>query len=322
MESSKNKHKPVVIVVGPTASGKSALAIDVAEGFTGTVINGDSMQVYKELSVVTARPPAQDEMRVPHALFGVMSVSEPCSVGRWLDMVCESIEDAWAEGRLPIVVGGTGLYLKALIHGLSPIPAMEPSVRANAEARYDEIGAEAFHEEVRSLDPITAERIKTGDTQRLQRAWQVAKGTGKPLSAWNDEANVVPDALQGASFLTIALEPHRDALYAAINWRFEEMVSHGALDEVKDVLAMDLEPTLPAMKAVGVPELGAYIKGEIPLSEAIARAQQASRRYAKRQLTWLRNQIPEAKTLPAQYSESSREKIFSFIREFLLTDGK
>lgn len=322
MESSKHISKPVVIVVGPTASGKSALAIDVAEAFTGTVINGDSMQVYKELSVVTARPPAEDELRVPHALFGVMSAAEPCSVGRWLDMAVAEIEAAWAEGRLPIVCGGTGMYLRALTEGLSPIPDIDPAVRQAAEARYAEIGAAAFHEEVRALDPVSAARLKTGDTQRLQRAWQVARGTDKPLSAWNEMANVQPEALKDAHFLILALEPHRDALYAAIDRRFEAMVGDGALDEVKGVLEMGLEPSLPAMKAVGVPELAAYLRREIPLSEAIARAQQASRNYAKRQLTWLRNQIPQAKILPAQYSESYREKIFSFIREFLLTGGE
>ena len=312
------KIRCVLIIAGPTASGKSAMAIDVAEHFTGTVINADSQQVYRELRVLSARPSAEDERRVPHRLFGVVDGRESCSAGRWVDMAVTEIEAAWGEGRLPIVVGGTGMYLQALTEGMSPIPDIPADVRDQARARYDELGAEAFHDEVAQLDPATAARLPVGDTQRLLRAWEVTTYTKRPLSDWQNEPRVPP--LPAARFATIAIEPPRDQLYAAIDERFSRMVDLGALDEVRDLLALGIDAGLPVMKALGVPELAAFIRGETRLEDAINEAQKLSRNYAKRQLTWVRNQLRADHVVCAQYSQRFREEIFSFIHQFLLTE--
>jgi tRNA dimethylallyltransferase len=295
------------------------MAMDVAERFSGTVINADSMQVYRELRVLTARPSIQDENRVPHRLFGVVDGRESCSAGRWVELALVEIEAAWGEHRLPIIVGGTGLYLQALTEGMSPIPDTPASVRAQARARYDKLGAEAFKDEVAILDPVTAARLPTGDTQRLLRAWEVSTFTGRPFSAWQDEPRTPP--LPGARFATIAIVPPRDQLYGAIDKRFSRMVELGVVDEVLALLNCDIAPDLPVMKALGVPQLAAFIHGDMRLEDAIAEAQQLSRNYAKRQLTWVRNQIRADQVLSAQYSESYRDKIFSFVHQFLLTGG-
>ena len=295
------------------------MAMDVAERFSGTVINADSQQVYSQLRVVSARPSIEDEKRVPHRLFGVVDGRESCSAGRWLDMAVREIEAAWAQDRLPIVVGGTGMYLQALSEGMSPIPEIPDAVRVQARARYDELGAEAFHDEVATLDPATAARLPVGDTQRLLRAWEVTSHTGRPFSAWRDEPRNPP--LPDARFATIAIAPPREELYAAIDRRFFRMVDLGAVDEVIALLACAIDPKLPVMKALGVPQLAAFVRGEVRLEEAIAEAQQLSRNYAKRQLTWVRNQIHADHTLNAQYSERFCEETLSFVQHFLLTEG-
>jgi tRNA dimethylallyltransferase len=294
------------------------MAMDIAEHFSGTVINADSMQVYKELREVTARPSIEDEMRVPHRLFGVLSGVEACSAGRWCELAVEEIESCFKSGRLPVLVGGTGMYLKSLVEGLSPIPAIAPEFRDQATARHVQLGADAFKAEVATLDPASAERLPAGDTQRLIRTWEVSTATGKPLSAWQNEPRI--PLLPGARFAHIALVPPRDVLYAGIDARFSRMVEAGALNEVRALLALNFDPALPVMKALGVPELSAYLNGEMALPDAIAQAQQVSRNYAKRQLTWVRSQLAGAHVLSAQYSKSFREEIFSFVHEFLLTE--
>ncbi|MCK5574405.1 MAG: tRNA (adenosine(37)-N6)-dimethylallyltransferase MiaA [Sphingomonadales bacterium] len=311
------KSRHVLIIAGPTASGKSAMAIDIAEHFNGTVINADSQQVYKELRVITARPPVEDEARVPHRLFGVVDGHESCSAGRWAEMAVAEIKAAWHEGRLPIVVGGTGMYRQALIEGMSPIPESPGDVRIKARARYEAIGAEAFHQEVATLDSATAERLPVGDTQRLLRAWEVTTHTGRPFSTWQDEPRNPP--LPEAIFTTIAIEPPRDQLYASIDRRFSQMVELGVVDEVKALLAIGIAAELPVMKALGVPEIAAFVRGEITLDDAISKAQKLSRNYAKRQLTWVRNQVQAEFTLSAQYSQRFSDEILSFIHQFLLT---
>lgn len=318
-EPTDGEARLVLIIAGPTASGKSAMAMDVAERFLGTVINADSMQVYRELRLLTARPSVADENRVPHRLFGVVEGGESCSAGRWVGMALAEIEAAWEQGRLPIVVGGTGMYLQALTEGMSPIPDVPAAVRDQACARYDELGAKAFHDEVATLDPATAERLPVGDTQRLLRAWEVTRFTGRPFSAWQDEPRTPP--LPGARFATIAIVPPRDQLYAAIDRRFSRMVEMGVVDEVLALLGCEIAPDLPVMKALGVPQLAAFIRGDLRLEDAIAEGQKLSRNYAKRQLTWVRNQIHADHVLSAQYSESYRDEIFSFVHQFLLTKG-
>ncbi len=313
----RSEAEPIVIIAGPTASGKSALALDAAEEFTGTVVNADSMQVYREMRVLTARPTDGDEARVPHRLFGALSVTEACSAGRWLRMAQAEIEAARGAGRLPILVGGTGLYLKALTDGLAPVPGVPQGIRSEACRLHARLGGEAFRAELAKVDAEAARRLEAGDSQRLIRAFEVVLATGRPLADWQRQGAGGPAT--DARFATIVLAPPRDALYAAIDARLDTMIEEGALDEVAALDRLGLDAGLPAAKAVGVPELRRHLRGEITLDEALDSAKRASRNFAKRQLTWLRHQMPGAHVVPAQYSESLRPEIFSFICRFLLT---
>jgi tRNA dimethylallyltransferase len=306
-----DKPNPVVVIGGPTASGKSDLALRMAERFAGTVINGDAMQVYRELKVLTARPSDADLARAPHRLYGVLSARERCTAAQWRTMALEAIGDARRDGRLAIVVGGTGLYLRALMEGLAPVPEVPADIREGAVARHRALGGAAFHAELAGLDPEMAARLKPGDTQRLIRAWEVVTATGRSLASFQR----LPIAESGLRFAAIRLLPPRDALYAACDARCLRMVEEGALDEVRALLALGLDPSLPAMKSLGVRELAAYIRGEADREDAIARFQQTTRNYAKRQVTWFRHQMSDAFTVDAQFSESLAEKIFSFIRK-------
>ena len=312
--------KPVLIVAGPTASGKSSLALDAAIEFNGVVINGDSMQIYDRLSVVTARPTAVDESNAPHKLYGVMPPNESCSAGRWVEMAIEEIRAAWAAGKLPIVCGGTGMYLRTLVDGISFIPDAAKAVRQKATEERERLGPEGFHQEVAKRDPESAARLHPSDSQRLIRAWEVFEATGKSLSQWQQENRPVPP-LPEATFSQIVLLPPRGALYATCESRFDKMIAHGALREVEALAALDLDPTLPAMKALGVPELLAHLRGEMTLDDAREQSKKTTRNYAKRQMTWLRNQVSGAEVITAQYSESLKAKIFSFIRQTVLTEA-
>jgi len=311
---------PILLITGPTASGKSRLASAIAEEFNGTVINADSMQVYRDLAVLTARPGPAELARVPHRLFGVLDAAELCSAARWLELAEVEIAAAAREGRLPVLVGGTGLYLKALLRGLAAVPEIPAEVRRAARALHREIGGERFHAALAERDPTGAARLNPGDTQRLIRAYEVIVATGRSLLDWQrEQARSIR-----AGVAAVVLLPPRQALYAAIDARFVSMAQAGALDEVRSLMTRMLSPDLPALKSVGVPELARHLRGEIALEAAISAAQQASRRYAKRQMTWLRTQLPAPDELPtlivhAQYSESLLPEIFSFIRQFLLT---
>jgi tRNA dimethylallyltransferase len=310
----------VMMIAGPTASGKSALAAAVAGEWGGTVINADSMQIYKELSLLTARPRGAELKAVPHRLYGVLSGAEACSAGRWREMALAEVEAALAAGRLPILVGGTGLYLKVFAEGLSAVPEIPAGIRAAARAELAELGNAAFHARLAERDPAMAARLEPGDSQRLLRAWEVLAATGRSLADWQDE----PGSPAPYRFARLCLLPPRPALYATCDDRLEAMVGQGVLDEVAALLALKLDPELPVMKAVGVPEFAAYLAGELSLEDALARAQQATRRYAKRQMTWLRHQFlgndPTVVVIETQYSESIRSEIFAKIRQNLLTD--
>ncbi|MGB0748867.1 MAG: tRNA (adenosine(37)-N6)-dimethylallyltransferase MiaA [Magnetospiraceae bacterium] len=312
----QHTNPPVLIVAGPTAGGKSALALDIAERFNGVVINADSMQVYADLRIITARPSLVDEARVPHRLYGVLPAAEACSVGRWLDLVLAEIKTAWAQEKLPVVTGGTGLYLKCLMEGLSPIPEVPDAIRAAARQRMADMGADAFHAALAAVDPEAA-ALPPRDTQRTTRAWEVFQATGMTLSRW--QAAHPPTPPLGARFLPLVLMPPREDLYANCNQRFDVMLERGALAEVAALDAQGLDARLPAMKALGVPELRAHLHGEMDLAAARDRATQLTRNFAKRQCTWFRNQLGTAEWVRAQYSESVRDKIFSFIRQFWLT---
>jgi tRNA dimethylallyltransferase len=309
--------QPVLIVAGPTASGKSGLALAVAEAFDGTIINADSMQVYAELRILTARPNPEDEARVPHRLYGVLPVTEVCSAARWRDMAVEAIAAARKEDRLPILCGGTGLYLRALMRGLSPIPEIPAPVRREVRDRLDREGPQAQYERLCQSDPDTAARLAPGDRQRVARALEVQEATGKPMSAWQAVPLAGPPS--GLRFKTIVLAPPRDRLYAACDERLLAMVRAGALQEVEALRQEAIDPTLPAMRALGLPDFLRHQAGELGLEEAIDAAQQATRRYAKRQTTWFKRQIITDFNLDAQFSEKNRPEIFSFIRQCLLT---
>ena len=288
--------KKVIVVAGPTASGKSALALGVAEQLGGTVINADSMQVYRDLAVVTARPGPEDLARAPHRLYGTLDGAELCSAARWAELARQEIDAA--EG-LPILCGGTGLYLRTLLYGIAPVPEIPDEIRKAARQRHAEIGGEAFRDALARLDPAAAAKLHAGDSQRLIRAYEVVAATGLTLAAWQAAQ---PPAETGLSPEIFTLLPPRDVLYDAIDRRFAGMVGAGALDEVEALVARGLDPELPVMKAVGVPELSAYLAGRIPLESAISQAQQASRRYAKRQFTWFRHQMPGALVINEKYS--------------------
>jgi len=313
----KRASRPLIVVGGPTASGKSALALRIAESFGGVVINADSMQVYRELRILTARPSAADEARAPHRLYGILPVRELCSAGRWRDLAVEAVAAAWAAGAVPVVVGGTGLYLRALREGLSPIPDVPPACREAARALLAEIGNEAFHTRLGERDPVMVARLHPGNSQRLVRAWEVLDATGRSLADWQA---VPASGGVDAAVLSLVLTPPRQELYAACDARFLRMMEEGALDEVAAVDALGLDPALPALKALGMPALRALLRGAIRHEEAVAEAQQATRNYAKRQLTWFRHQLPAAHHMEAKFSESLWRETFPIIRQFLLTN--
>ncbi len=312
----------IVVIAGPTASGKSRLALALAEAANGTVINADSMQVYRDLSILTARPTALEMARVPHRLYGVIDAAESCSAGRWRTLAVAEIAAAQAEGRLPIMVGGTGLYLNALLDGLAEVPPIAPEFRAAASALHQELGGAAFHAALAERDPVAAARLGFNDAQRLLRAFEVVTATGRPLSDWQRQQGPAPDYRA----VVVVLTPPRAPLYAACDARFIAMFEGGAVAEVGALVARGLAPSLPAMKAVGMPEIAGWLAGRLTREAAIAAAQQATRRYVKRQMTWLRHRLPETGDRPrfvlnTQYSESLFPEIFAFIRQALLTEA-
>lgn len=310
----------IVIVAGPTACGKSALALALAEEFGGTIINADSQQVYRDLAVLSARPGEAEMARVPHRLYGMIDAAENCSAGRWLALAQVEIDAARTAGRLPILAGGTGLYLEALLNGLAELPPIPAAAREEAKALYAELGGGAFRERLAMLDPVGAAKIAASDAQRLTRAYEVARATGKPLSQW--QAEQAPNRSLHAA--AVVLLPEREGLYRACDARVMAMIAQGAADEARTLVARDLAANLPAMKAVGVRELGAALRGHTTRDEAIAAMQQATRQYAKRQYTWFRNRLQDGGilrrlTINEQFSVSLLHDIFSFIRRSLLT---
>ena len=298
----------VTVIGGPTASGKSGLALRLARaladnGRAAEIVNADSMQVYRDLPLLTAQPDRASWAHVPHRLYGVLDGSERCSAGRWRALARDAIGAALAVGRHPIVVGGTGLYLRALIQGLAAIPPVPDAAGRAAEERLATIGEAAFRVELAAADPATEHRLAANDRQRLVRARAVFDHTGRPLSAWLDDAGEMAASGTGDTpwrFDVHVLAPPRDALYAAINERFAAMVDAGAVDEVAALMARRLDPSLPVMRALGVAELAALIDGRLSRADAVSQAQTRTRHYAKRQLTWFRHQmLPDTPTWSA-----------------------
>jgi len=280
-----------VLIAGPTASGKSELALRLAEDVGGTIVNADSMQVYRDLSALTARPTPEEEARVPHRLYGHVDAAINYSAGHFVSEAASVLAEARAQGRVLIFVGGTGLYFKALVHGLSAMPPIPPAIRETVRARLEREGAEALYAELAIRDPISAQRLKARDRTRIARALEVVEATGRSITDWHREGSAPP--LPRGEFHAVFLAPERDAVYARIDARFEAMLMAGALAEVERLDARRLDPLLPAMKAHGVPPLIRHLNGEITLAEASETARCDTRRYAKRQFTWFRHQLPE-----------------------------
>lgn len=312
--SAKGGSRPVIVVAGPTGSGKSALAVDLARTRDGVVINADSMQVYRELRVLSARPTAVEEAAVPHRLYGVLSAAERCSAGRWLRLALPEIEAAFAAGKIPVVVGGTGLYLRALMQGLADVPEIPAADVARAQARYEALGGAAFRETLRALDPDAADRLPASDRQRLIRAYAVVKATGRTLKDWQKGGTA---AVVAARFATVVLLPPVEALYPALDARFDAMLAAGGMDEARAFAALGLDPSLPAAKAVGIRELLTYLAGDWDLATATAKAKQATRNFAKRQRTWLRHQIRADCLVETIYDSTAWPEIDEFARRFL-----
>ena len=280
-----------VLIAGPTASGKSALALALAEELGGTIINADSMQVYRDLRVITARPTPAEEERVPHLLYGRVDAAENYSVGRWCVDAAAALAAVERAGRVPVVVGGTGLYFKALTRGLAAVPPIPADVRAAVRRRLAGEGIAALYAELGGCDPATARRLMPGDRARVTRALEVILATGRSLTDWHRDG--MKPALDPDRAIKIFLEVDRAELYRRIDARFDAMLASGGLDEVRALARRALDPALPAMKAHGVPWLIRHLKGEIDLDAAADAAKRDTRRYSKRQATWFRHQLPD-----------------------------
>jgi tRNA dimethylallyltransferase len=289
--SSQGDNSKAVLIAGPTASGKSALALDLAQKMGGVVINADSMQVYRDLRIITARPTPEEEVTVPHALYGHVDAAVNFSAGSWVTDAAAALAQARAQHRLPIFVGGSGLYFKALTRGLSAVPPIPSAIRDAVRARLECDGVQALHAELARRDPQSAERLKPRDRSRVARALEVVEATGRSLTSWHRDG--LPPLLPPGQLSALFLEPDRDALYARIDARFAVMLKAGALAEVERLASRKLDPLLPAMKAHGVPALIRHLRGEISLDEAAVIGAADTRHYAKRQFTWFRHQLPE-----------------------------
>jgi len=280
-----------ILIAGPTASGKSALALVLAEKLGGTIVNADSMQVYRDLRVITARPARDEEARVPHLLYGHVDAAENYSVGRWCRDVGAALTEIAALGRVPILVGGTGLYFKALTAGLAAVPPIPADIREKVRSRLQSEGVAPLYAELIECDPVTAHRLMPLDRSRIARALEVMLATGRSLTDWHRDG--LPGLIDPSRAAKIFLTCDRKQLVARIETRFAAMLTAGALEEVRALRERQLDPLLPAMKAHGVPWLIRHLNGELSLDEAAAGAIMDTRRYAKRQVTWFRNQMKD-----------------------------
>ena len=281
-----------ILIAGPTASGKTATALSLARLIEGAaeIVNADAMQVYRDVPILSAQPTLAERGDVPHHLFGYLAAADRCSAGRWARDAGMVLKKVWARGGTAIIVGGTGLYFRALTDGLSEIPDIPDEVKSAGQKRLSEIGVVAFRAEVLARDPAMS-WIKENDLQRHLRAWEVVEATGRPLSAWQEDA---PSPIVPVPEARIVLAPPREALYQRCDARFDQMMNHGALQEAETLLAQGVSDDLPVMKALGAAELMAHLRGDISLlDDAIDRAKMNTRRLAKRQLTWFRNQTAD-----------------------------
>lgn len=297
------------------------MALEVARRWTGTVINADSMQIYRDLPLLTARPSPREEAQAPHVLYGLLDGAEVCSVGRWLELARTAVAEVRTQGRLPILCGGTGLYLRAALEGLAAVPTVPEAARTEARRLLAEEGPEALHARLAAVDPGMAARLRPSDGQRLARAYEVVTGTARSLIDWWN-APVTTPPIPGKAGV-ILVDPPRDSVRAACDARMEAMIVEGVLAEVATFLERGVAPDLPLSRAVGFPELAAVVRGEMSLDQGLARAQAATRQYAKRQVTWARHQLTAdlilSERFSTQLSESSRARIDNFLEPFLLT---
>ena len=310
--------KPVIVVGGPTASGKSALALVLAQRFGGEIVNADSMQIYEDLPIVTARPSADDESRAPHHLYGLLGMGERCSAGQWRDRALGIIHSIHNREAVPVLVGGTGLYLKALMTGLHTMPTVPADVRARLNLRLEEEGAPSLHAELSVSDPATAAGLNPADGQRIVRALEIFEHTGRGLRSW--QVGQTEDAPANLRFFNIVLLPPREHLYNVANDRFDRMLESGAINEVATLLARSPADDFPLLKAVGVPPIRRFLDAEIDRERLQELGKRDTRRYAKRQMTWFRHQFIPQMTIQTKYSEINTDEIFSEIRKKLLTD--
>ncbi len=307
----------IVLIAGPTCSGKSQAAIEVAERLGGVVINADSMQVYREIPILSAQPTQEDQNRVPHYLFGHKSVLDDYSVGHWLEEIRTVIRDQLSAGKVPVVAGGTGLYFQALKEGLAEIPPIPEFVRDYVRGVMGRWGLDAVRDRLAAVDLLNRADLDNMDRQRASRALEVRLATGRSLSSWQKAGQ--SGGFDGEAFVPIVLAPPRQEIYRRCDDRFDQMLKRGALNEVKQLLPLELPHSRPAMKALGVPHLSRYLEGEMPLDEAVDKAKTATRRYAKRQFTWISGHMISWSMVFEQDSEYILEKIFSIIKENGLT---
>jgi tRNA dimethylallyltransferase len=296
----------IILIAGPTASGKSALALKLAEGRGGTIINADSMQVYRDLRIITARPTPDEERRAPHRLYGHIDAAENYSVGRWCGEAAAALAAAEREQRTAIIVGGTGLYFSALGRGLAAVPPVPAEIRDDVRARLAKDGVAALHAELAALDPAAAAQLRPADRARVTRALEVVLATGRSLLDWHAQNKPAIVDLAGAA--SVFLMPDRDKLLRRIDARFDAMMTAGALEEVRALAARKLNPNLPAMKAHGVPWLIRHLNGEVTLAEAVEHAKLETRQYTKRQATWFRNQLPEFQWVTPENAPAAIER--------------
>jgi tRNA dimethylallyltransferase len=289
----------ICVIGGPTASGKSALALELAEKHNGIIINADSMQVYDGLPILTAQPPQDDKDAHPHEFYGHLHPNDDCSAGNWKEAVEPRIHEILAAGKTPIIVGGSGLYINALLYGLSPIPDIPDEIRAAASAKQKKLGNPAFHAALAERDPIMAQRLDPFNTARLVRAWEVLEFSGKSLSEWQKLPPVAPPP--DWQFDVTLVMPEREILYDRCNKRLEWMVENGVLEELQKfntrIKNGDIKPNALLCHALGAKPLTAYLEGDMTKKDAINRAQGETRRYAKRQVTWFKHQLKENKNI-------------------------
>ena len=294
------------------------MALTLASQFGGEIVNADAMQLYEDLPVFTASPDPADRKRAPHHLYGVLNMQERCSAGQWRNLAVDTIQGIHGRGGVPVIVGGTGLYLKALMTGLHDMPVVPANIRDGLNLRLRIEGALALHAELSAADPATAKNLNPADGQRIVRALEIFMHTGRGLRSW--QTGEPEDAPVNMRFFKLALLPPRESLYASANDRFDGMLEHGAIEEVECLLARAPAEDFPLLKAVGVPPTRAFLRDEIDRERLVELGKRDTRRYAKRQMTWFRHQFVPQMTIQTKYSEINKDKIFSEIRKFLLTD--